>query len=165
MDESKFWELIERSRDKKGDPEKHAEALANLLAKLPATEIADFHDLLLRKVWDAYRWDLWAMAYIINAGCSDDGFLYFRGWIVSQGRDVYENALHNPESLGEVAEPNEFYENELILYAALDAYEKVANKKLESKGFDLTSDPEGERWEEDALPDLYPELCEKFGME
>jgi len=33
----------------------------------------------------AYTWDLWGAAYLINGGCSDDGFEYFRRWLVSRG--------------------------------------------------------------------------------
>ena len=37
---------------------------------------------------DSYRWDLWGAAYLANGGCSDDGFDYFRGWLIGQGRKV-----------------------------------------------------------------------------
>ena len=32
--------------------------------------------------------DLWAAAYLINGGCSDEGFDHFRGWLIAHGRDV-----------------------------------------------------------------------------
>jgi hypothetical protein len=30
--------------------------------------------------------DQWGAAYLANGGCSDDGFDYFRGWLIGQGR-------------------------------------------------------------------------------
>jgi hypothetical protein len=36
---------------------------------------------------------------VVNGHCSDDSFENFRCWLVSMGRDVYENALANPDSL------------------------------------------------------------------
>ena len=47
----------------------------------------------------AYRQELWGAAYLINGGCSDDGFVYFLGWLIAQGRDVYQAALPDPDSL------------------------------------------------------------------
>jgi hypothetical protein len=36
---------------------------------------------------------------LINGGMSDDGFTDFRYWLISRGRDVYERALADPDSL------------------------------------------------------------------
>jgi hypothetical protein len=43
--------------------------------------------------------DQWGAAYLANGGCSDDGFDYFRGWLIGQGRKVYETVLADPDSL------------------------------------------------------------------
>jgi hypothetical protein len=51
----------------------------------------------------SYRWDLWAAGYLINGGCSDDGFDYFRGWLITQGRQIWEAAIADPDSLADVA--------------------------------------------------------------
>jgi hypothetical protein len=40
----------------------------------------------------SYRTVLWAAACLINGGYSDDGFEYFRGWLIVQGRDVFERS-------------------------------------------------------------------------
>ena len=34
-----------------------------------------------------YRWDMWAAAYLIGGGCSDDGFIDFRAGLIAQGLD------------------------------------------------------------------------------
>ncbi len=54
------------------------------------------------------------MAYIINGGCSDDGFDYFLGWLIAKGRKYFEAALVNPERAGDGAEPGDVVECEDI---------------------------------------------------
>lgn len=50
----------------------------------------------------SYRQDLWAAIYIYRGGCGDDSFDYFRFWLITQGRDVFYNALNNADSLCDV---------------------------------------------------------------
>lgn len=69
---------------------------------MPMDEVA----ALARAEWElrarSYQVDLWGAAYLINGGCSDDGFEYFRGWLMAQGRDVFERAVADPDSLADV---------------------------------------------------------------
>ncbi|MFL6076856.1 MAG: DUF4240 domain-containing protein [Mycobacteriales bacterium] len=37
---------------------------------------------------ESYQGDLWGAAYLINGGASDDGFDYFRGWLIARTRGV-----------------------------------------------------------------------------
>jgi hypothetical protein len=57
-------------------------------------------------LWDlravSYRWDLWGAAYLLNGGCSDDGFEYFRGWLIAQGHEVFERVLEDPDVLADL---------------------------------------------------------------
>src|SRR5262245_15492561 len=100
MDKSTFWSLIEGAKKKaKGNPEKQVEILEKELAKFPPEEIIAFNKIYDEFRFRAYRRELWAAAYIINGGCSDDGFEYFRGWLIAQGKEVYEDALRDPELL------------------------------------------------------------------
>ena len=105
MDAPQFWRVIDQARDLAADPfdtdtiARHAQ---DLLAALPAEEITAaeqaFWDLMAR----SYRNPLWAAAYIANGGCSDDGFDYFRGWLILQGRTAYDQAIHDPDSLADL---------------------------------------------------------------
>ena len=52
-------------------------------------------------VAQAHRWDLGAAAYLMRGGYSDDGFDYFRGWLIAQGRSRRERALADPDSLAD----------------------------------------------------------------
>jgi Protein of unknown function (DUF4240) len=49
--------------------------------------------------------DLWGAAYTINGGASDDGFYYFRCWLIGMGKDIYEAAVADPDSLADVVDP------------------------------------------------------------
>lgn len=105
MTKDEFWEHIRATR--RLDPDEHLERLAVRLAKLPEKEILSFG-----RWWEvtdarAYTWELWGAAYLINGGCSDGGFDYFRWWLMLRGRAVYEAALKDPDSLAAVLKGEE----------------------------------------------------------
>ncbi|HEX4611245.1 MAG TPA: DUF4240 domain-containing protein [Urbifossiella sp.] len=102
MTETEFWDHVRAARPRRYDPDAHAEALAGRLAKLPEGEILDFVHHWAAASARAYRRDLWAAAYLINAGCSDDGFQYFRWWLVLQGRETFDAALVDPDTLADI---------------------------------------------------------------
>src|SRR5207244_5250545 len=95
-------------------------------------DIVEF-DRLFREYWArAYTWDLWAAAYIIGGGCSDDGFMDFRGWLISKGEKVFENALKDPESLVHVVnEDDEDCQYEGFQYVASQAWENKTGKSMD----------------------------------
>jgi len=129
MGEDKFWEIIELS--KADDPQDQLDNLTEQLAAMTVDEIFGFDYRLDKFLEVSYNPALWAAAYIVCGGCSDDGFDYFRAWLISKGRAVYEAALENPDSLIHVferADDMDYPENEEILYAALDAYEEATGK-------------------------------------
>ena len=71
----------------------------------------------------ANRHDLWRVANLANGGASHDGFYYFRLWLVGMGKQVFEAALADPDSLADVLDPAyDMYEAEMY-GAAPDAYE------------------------------------------
>ena len=70
----------------------------------------------------AYRDELWAASGAMGAHCSDDGFMDFRSWLISQGRDVYMAALRDPESLAEVDTEGQSLNFEEYAYVAPKAY-------------------------------------------
>ena len=90
MDEQMFWSLIGRAQR---PSELHAQ-----LAGLPEDQLLSFERLHAAYINRAYTSDLWGAAYLINGGCSDDTFEYFRAALISLGREVYERALTDPES-------------------------------------------------------------------
>jgi hypothetical protein len=157
-----FWEHIKKSR--RVDPDAHAEQLEKRLAKLKPEDILDFGHWWGMMMREAYEWNLWAAAYLINGGCSDDGFHYFCNWLVLQGRDVFQKAVTNPDSLADVVEPDEEVEWDGNIgsdawfaatktkqndagYAALEAAERARHGKIKpmpdlGEGWDFDDDEE-----------------------
>ena len=95
MTEDVFWELIERGMAEEPIGER-LEKLSSRLALFKPAAIRKF-DLVLRQTdAAAYRTDVWALAYLLQGGCSDDSFDAFRGWLIMQGREVFEGAISDP---------------------------------------------------------------------
>ncbi len=172
LNEFIFWDIISKSciydvasYDEDASFEQ-AEKVVDLLKSHSPDEIIKFDEILLEKRKEAYRWDLWAMAYIVNAGCSDDGFEYFRAWLIGLGKNIFEQALEKPESIIQYTNPDfDAYENEQLLYAGSKAYESLTGKEMPSiKGY-KNLEPRGIAWKEHELPELFPNACKKYGLE
>ena len=97
----------------------------------------------------------------MNGGCSDDGFLYFRAWLTSEGREVFERALSNPDSLAEL-QRREYFDLEAFGYAALKAFSAKGGGKLERDFSNELAMPSGKEWSEPELPSLFPKLATKY---
>ena len=104
MDTDRFWSVIESARA--GGPDgpdgkPFDEALVDLLAALSKEDILDFQTRFDEIHGAVYRWDVWAAAYLIGGGCSDDSFIDFRAGLIALGRAWYERAAADPDSLAE----------------------------------------------------------------
>src|SRR5947209_6471566 len=98
MDEDRFWSILEAACPPGHPPQiKCFDALKARLTELAPEEILEFRQQFDDRVGAAYKTDLWGAAYLINGGCSDDGFHHFRCWLVGMGRQVYEKALAKPD--------------------------------------------------------------------
>lgn len=139
MDIDQFWDVIESARGQRADAA-DAEAVAaraeTLLSALSSAEIVAAERLLQGLLADSYRSRLWAAAYVISGGCSDDGFDYFRGWLIMQGRGVFERAVADPDSLAglpairDAVADGSGVECEDALYVASNAHEAAGAGEL-----------------------------------
>jgi hypothetical protein len=117
MDQNQFWKIVaEACRSDQNQLEEWDQQLRDVLVKLPADEIIEWNHIFDRLAAEAYTNDLWGAAYLINGGASDDGFYYFRCWLICMGREVYEAAVANPDSLADVVIPG--VDAEVETYAA-----------------------------------------------
>jgi len=167
MEKNDFWQLIDASRQAAGgDPEEQIEALTEQVAELEPDEIVAFDRILSEYHARAYDWGLWGAAYVIGGGCSDDGFMDFRGWLISRGEKDYEAALADPESLlGVVTDSDGDCQVEGFQYIASQVWEEKTGKSgddFPSHDIERRKDPTGMPWEEDELEARFPMLCEKF---
>lgn len=139
MDRERFWQVVEVARAQAPGPD-DAEGVAGLvsagLAARPAGEIVAAEQTLWDLMADSYTTPLWAAAYLINGGCSDDGFDYFRGWLIAQGREVFERAVADPDALADLpvvracAADGGFLEGEEILGVAWNAHLAATGERI-----------------------------------
>jgi hypothetical protein len=119
VNRDRFWQLVDNAD---GD----AEELVEVLLDTSPEEIVGFEVELDALLDESNRWELWAAAYLINGGASEDAFDYFRGWLLLQGRTVWDAALADPDSLADVVDPQDGdLDEEDVLHAAADAYERL----------------------------------------
>ena len=162
MDLATFWSLIDKARVSDGaDTEARVQGLAKVLTPLPKGELASFQDHYDSLIRLSYRWDLWGAAYIINGGCSDDGFRYFRDWLISEGREVFEKALASPDSLADLPQI-ESADLESFGYAATEVAERKGFGELDRDFSTEGTDPIGEQGSEDDVAGLFPRLAAKY---
>ena len=103
MDDDRFWAFIDAAREAAGDDvEERVGGLEQVLLNHHADEVQAFQDKYDELHQRANTWELWGAAFLINGGCSDDGFHYFRDWLISEGEAVFEAALADPDSLAEL---------------------------------------------------------------
>ncbi|MFF9620691.1 DUF4240 domain-containing protein [Streptomyces griseosporeus] len=170
MDETEFWELVDASREAaEGDPEEQADVLVERLRQLDPDAVLDFARHFEARYNRAYRWDLWGAAWVLLDGASDDAFDFFRCWLIGQGREVFEGALHDPDALADLLD--DFDEEvdgdgEEIGYAADEAYEELTGGVAPDLGLPpQPAEPEGtplDFEDERALAERFPKLWERF---
>jgi hypothetical protein len=173
MDIAAFWQTVDRARRQVVDPS-DGEALAvecsALLATRPSSDIVAAQQIFWDLMADSHRYDLWAAASLINGGCSNDGFEYFRGWLIMQGRAIFEAALADPDSLADLpavraaaVDLTEF-ECEDALGIARDAYRMATGEDMPQDAFLIRyGDPgDGSAFEDDVMARRLPRLVALF---
>jgi uncharacterized protein DUF4240 len=175
MDEHRFWQLIDESRRRAArDPHRQMTRLRELLAVLTPEEVLEFGTILWRLHGVAYRAELWGAAQLIAGHGDDEVFDNFRAWLIAQGREAYEAALSNPDSLAAIAEADETELEDLFsvapdVYAQLtgadDFYKHVPlspRMDIPEGATRLWADERG-RLDPDKARRVYPRLFAKFG--
>ncbi len=166
MNEARFWQLMSETRAAAGnDTGRQSDLLKQRLAKLPPQGIVEFDRIRHRLDKVAYTWNLWAAAYVIEDGCSDDCFRDFRGYLISLGRGPYEAALRNPDSLASVAQDAENGDWENADDVAPDAYSSATGLDYPLDTSDLSGEPRGKPFDENnlsALAGRFPRLFARF---
>ena len=107
MNHTQFWEIVNEACQ--SDPhlaEEWDRRLTEVLKKYAADEIVEWNHIFDRLAKAAYFQDMWGAAYHINGGASDDGFYYFRCWLIGMGKQVFSAAIADPDSLADVVHPD-----------------------------------------------------------
>ena len=168
MNRDQYWALIDRTRaESGGEPDEQADLLQSAVSALSVEEILDFERHTMALLDASYQNRLWGAAYLINGGCSDDGFDYFRGWLIAQGRATYEAALAKPDSLADCAALGDGdVELEALWYIANRAHEAKTGKPIPDSAGDASEEEEEDFDvdfdDDEAMREHYPRLFARF---
>ena len=161
MDKQAFWKLLEGL-----DPEDAAAELAARLEELKPAEVADFQRHFEEAHERAYTWSLWGAAYLMEGGCTDDGFVGFRYGLISRGQKIYEAALADADVLADLLDEEDFLSNEEFGYVAGEVYEELTGEEIPHSDEPPALEPAGEEWDFEDMElnaEKLPKLTAKFG--
>lgn len=164
MDESLFWGVIARAGKAGDSVGERVEALARELERFGGAAIRQFQKILWRKMDGAYTWDVWALAYAAQQGCSDDSFEAFRAWLILSGRRVYETALRDVTKAMKDVPPGLSTSAESLWSAAPLAYLARTGKAM-TEEWRKEAQLKGKRWEESEFAQRYPKLVAHYSPE
>ena len=129
INKESFWKLIQSAKETCGqDMDAMMDFLKDRLVTMGPEQAQNFHDILHAYEDLADKFGLWDAAGVMKEyGCSDDGFIDFRAWLIAQGRGVYLSALADPDSLAEVIPYGDCC-FETLSYVGDYAYEQLTGK-------------------------------------
>ena len=170
-----FWRVIDYAKQQAdGDEGAQEKLLVETLAQYSPDEIIEFECLLRQCLEEADDFGVMAAEKIIDGSVTDDSYIYFRCWLVAQGKKVFTEVVHNPDSLADVPSVGAFVEFEPLLYVATEAYKIRTGKQEEDASFprdkaterglsyDSGSETKGADWTPEQLPALLPKLWAKY---
>ena len=168
-----FWSLIDQAKEHQGGPN---EWLMEQLVGMGPEQAKNFDNIASAYIALAYQYGLWTAASVMDRfGCSDDGFIDFRAWLVGQGREVYMAALKDPDSLADAPDYRECQYGSLP-YMGDRAYEELTGRnvyqdfdpkqyqalKAELKKDIVYGDGIGYPYDQKDIPKYVPRLCAKY---
>ena len=156
-----FWEIVEAAGANAATADEQVAAITEQLARFKAPQIKAFHKLLWQAMDAANHYDLWALAYLVQDGCSDDAFEGFRAWLILQGRAGCNGALNDPVTFIRTVPMAANNTAESLLQAPAVAHEWRSGKALKPARRPIGK-VKGEPWEEADLPNRYPELVQQI---
>lgn len=155
MDKQTFWQIIDNAKQKsRTNLDKRYRILVSTLKDYEPKDILQFHKIAGVYIGAAEEnLALWGACKAIEGYASDDTYLYFCCWLVSQGYDVYKNAVKNPDSLADTPDVGKYDEDghtfEMLMGAPFEAYELKTGESL----YEIISDPEeAEKAQDFTLP-------------
>ena len=168
MEWKQFWRIVADAY--RADGPDHFEALKAELDRLKWFEVIAFQARFDEALAAAHLIDLWGAAYLIQGGCSDDGFRDFRAWLVGRGRHPYEAALKNPDTLADIldGDPVDGFGLDAAAVRVYEAKTGMSDfyERLDREEKDLPPPPpEGPDWDFDDEAELrrrFPKLCHLY---
>jgi len=165
MTTEQFWEIVEDSHDKSMTV--NEQKLFARLTAISEAEILAFDRIWTEHYYRLYTNALWGAAHLAQGWCSDDGFMDWRNWIISCGREAFEIALDRPDDLVPLIDSEPDAGCEGIAYIADNA---LRAKNPQWEGVSPVHDtlvrpkePAGPRWaSEEDLRMLLPKVYHRY---
>lgn len=130
MTKEEFWHLIDAMRVACGtDMSKEEHWIIERLKAMQPEQIIGYQCIFLSYHDAADKYGLWSAASVVAGGCSDDGFMDFRSWLIAQGEKNYYDVLKNPDQLSYI-KMDEYCFFERMYSVGYRAYEQSTKKKL-----------------------------------
>ncbi len=131
LEEDLYWKIVASSLQHTNYQYDQEQFLIKEIGKLTPHQMIGFRLRTDKLLYDTYNAEMWCAGYIMKGGCSDDGFEYFRNWVISRGRGVYYAAKENPDSLiTETGSGTDEFEFENFWYVALEAFKDKTAQDL-----------------------------------
>ncbi len=178
MDTTAFWEIIDYSfKNTQQNKDLQEKLIIEKLSAYTAEQIIDFEIILRKKILEADDYKIIAAEKIIEGSVTDDPYLYFRCWLIGQGKNTFKETLKNPDFLADKLNRTTRTNFEPLLYVATSAYKIRTGKNKEDLSFprnvailrdrQLDYDfgaplTKGVKWKIEDLPIQYPKLWAKF---
>ncbi len=145
MTRDQFWQIIEATAAP--TQEEQLERFKFELQQLSVPELTAFGRLFGELHYASYNWDLWTVAWLLQGGmCSDDGFEYFRRWLISRGRAVYETAVREPDALVEEITQTDDPGFETFAYVLSKCYGERVTEEWPEDRIPRPKEPSGGEW-------------------
>lgn len=170
-----FWELIAQAKEHTGGP---CEWLAERLVAMGPEQAKRFDSIANAYMALAHQYGLWTAASVMEkGGCTDDGFMDFRAWLVGQGKETYMAALRDPDSLADAPDWDCLFD--ALPHMGDAAYEELTGRsayedhdpaeyhalKAELKKDIVYGDGIGYPYDAADVPDYLPRLCRRYYSE
>jgi hypothetical protein len=162
MDEVEFWKLIDKSRvASNNDFQAQINFLKSILLTLEPMDIVKFDNTFTALLAASYDYKLWGASFVINGGCSDDCFEYFRQYLIGHGKEKFYKTIKNPESCVSWIKSEDEDNWEGLLYSAMQAYKQKTGKEI-PKTYQPKFELKGKPFDEETVMKQYPKLAKKF---
>lgn len=163
----KFWELIDETAEmSKGNVDQQIKLLFGRLLELEEKQLVEFKRIFNDMRQLTYRPDLWDACILIQCGCSEGNFIgEFSGWLVAQGRTVFENTICDPEFLVTIidVENRDNVIDGRLTDVVTEVYEYKTGQEMPIVDWSKPFEDIGEPTPPQNLPQKLPQLFAKFG--
>ena len=138
MNKDEFWKVIDEVNNTvgNGSQEQFLSVFNEKLSEYSLEAIRDWYAIFRFYFTKAYRNDLWAACAATKTHYSDDGFIDFRYWLISKGRNMYLSAINDPDSLADFDIPEGSARFEFFGYEP----DSVYNKKWDKENQDVVQE-------------------------